>query len=598
MRISGDAAVPSSSEQSAKGQLGSLRYLLGYLRPYKKYIVLALLALCITSSSVLGLGYGLRYLVDEGISKGNGNLLNNAYYLLMGIIILLALTTYARYFLVTWIGEKVVADIRNDMYAHLVGLDVTFYETNRIGELLSRLTTDTTLIQTVVGSSVSIALRNAVLLLGGMIMLCVTSFQLTQYVLLIVPVVVAPIIILGKRVRRLSRDTQSRVADINAHAEETLSAIQTIQAFTLEALQINRFNGFVSDALATASKRIQMRSLLTAIVITLVLGAISTVLFFGGKAVIDGTISAGELSSFVFYAMIVAGSTGAISEVIGDLQRAAGAVERLTELKAETSSIPETDTPNTLPDTQIGDMAFHSVRFHYPSRPDDAALDNISFTIKKGNTTAIVGPSGGGKTTIFRLLLRYYDPSSGTITLEGNALNTLALHDLRSRIGIVSQDPVIFSASAYDNIALGNVDASEDDVHNAASDAEILEFLQTLPEGLNSYLGEKGVRLSGGQKQRVAIARALVRSPDILLLDEATSALDSDNEAKVQHALDNAMQNRTTLVIAHRLSTIQNADHIIVIDKGTIAAEGTHEELLAGNRLYQKLAKMQFRDAG
>lgn len=597
MRISGNTASSSSSGQAPKGNLGSLKYLWHYLAPYKAYVCLALLALLITSSSVLGLGYGLRYLVDEGISKGDMSLLNDSYSLLMGIIVMLAATTYARYFLVTWIGEKVVSNIREDMYAHLVKLDVTFYETNRIGELLSRLTTDTTLIQSVVGSSVSIALRNAVLLIGGMSMLFITSFELTQYVLLIVPLVVAPIIFLGKRVRKLSRETQDRVADINVQAEETLSAIQTIQAFTLEHHQISRFNGFVDDTLRTATKRIKMRSLLTAIVITLVLGAIATVLLFGGKAVINGTISAGELSSFVFYAMIVAGSTGAISEVIGDLQRAAGAVERLTELKAESSSIPETEQPVTLADGKTGNITFENVSFHYPSRPDEAALHDVSFNVKQGQTTAIVGPSGGGKTTVFRLLLRYYDPASGNITLENTPLDQLALNDLRQRIGIVSQDPIIFSASAYDNIALGNVNASEADVKDAANHAEILEFLESLPDGLESYLGEKGVRLSGGQKQRVAIARALVRSPDILLLDEATSALDSENETKVQRALDSAMQNRTTLVIAHRLSTIRNADNIILIDNGHIVAQGTHEQLLANNTLYQKLAKVQFKDA-
>jgi ATP-binding cassette, subfamily B, bacterial len=596
MRISGDAAPAAATETLNKASLGSLRYLLHYLRPYKLMIVVAMLALMITSSSVLGLGYALRHLVDEGISKGNTAYLDHSYLILMGVILMLAFTTYARYFLVTWIGEKVVAAIRRDIYTHLVALDVTFYETSRIGDLLSRLTTDTTLIQTVVGSSVSIALRNALMLLGGMVMLCVTSMELTAYVLLIVPVVVAPIIVLGKRVRRLSRATQDRVADINSHAEETLSAIQTIQAFTLEPRETTRFNGFIKDSLDTALQRIRMRSSLTAIVITLVLGAISTVLWFGGHKVIAGEISVGELSSFVFYAMIVAGSTGAISEVVGDLQRAAGAVERLAELKHQQSSLKIAPVPASLPAGAVGNLRFDDVRFAYPSRPDKAALHGVSFTVERGQTVAFVGTSGSGKSTIFRLLLRYYDPASGTISLEGLPLSSLSLEELRQRLGVVQQDTVIFSASAYDNIAVGRADATREEVMEAARDAEILEFLESLPEGLDAFLGEKGIRLSGGQKQRIAIARALVRSPDILLLDEATSALDSDNEQKVQQALSRVMEGRTTLVIAHRLSTVRNANKIILIDQGMIVAEGTHDSLFATNALYQKLASKQFRD--
>jgi ATP-binding cassette, subfamily B, bacterial len=593
MRSSRNAAL----KDMPKSSLTSLRYLRDYLLPYKWMIFFAMVALIITSSSVLGLGYALKHLVDDGIGKGNTELLTQSYIILLCVIVMLAFTTYARYFLVTWIGEKVVANIRTDIYSHLIDLDVTFYETNRIGDLLSRLTTDTTLIQTVVGSSVSIALRNALLLMGGIVMLCVTSLQLTAYVMLIVPLVVAPIIVLGKRVRRLSRASQDRIADINAHAEETLSAIQTIQAFTLEGRENARFNGFIDDSLNTSLQRIRMRSLLTAIVITLVLGAVSTVLWFGGQKVIGGEISVGELSSFVFYAMIVAGSTGAISEVVGDLQRASGAVERLAELKTQQSTLTTPLAPSTLPSGTIGNITFDDVVFNYPSRPDESALKSVSFSIKRGQTVAFVGTSGSGKSTIFRLLLRYYDPASGVISLEGQPLPSLALHDLRSRLGVVQQDTVIFSASAYDNIAVGRADATREEVLNAARDAEILDFLETLPEGLDSFLGEKGIRLSGGQKQRIAIARALVRSPDILLLDEATSALDSDNEHKVQQALARVMQGRTTLVIAHRLSTVRNADNIILIDQGVIVAEGTHDVLFENNPLYQKLASRQFKDA-
>ncbi len=596
MRLSGDAKPSLESEALNKAPLPSLRYLLGYLKPYRLLIVLALCALVITSSSVLGMGYALRYLVDEGIAQGNTALLDRSYGLLMGVIALLAITTFFRFFLVTWVGERVVADIRRDIYQHLLSLDVTFFETRRSGELLSRLTTDTTLIQTVVGSSVSIALRNALLLAGGLVMLCVTSLELTGYVLLIVPLVVAPIIVLGRRVRYLSRATQDRVADLNVHAEETIHAIQTIQAFTLEQRQTQRFTTLIQETLATAKQRIRMRSSLTAIVITLVLGAVATVLWFGGQKVITGSLSAGELSSFVFYAVLVAGSTGAISEVIGDLQRAAGAVERLAELKQERPSLRAVSSNMTASesDMKIPYLQFDNVTFHYPSRPDETALDHISFSVKQGQTLAIVGPSGGGKSTLFRLLLRYYDPPQGTIRLNGQAIDTMALNKLRSRIGIVSQDPVIFSTSAYENISLGNPEAPEEAVREAAQQAEILEFLESLPNGMDTYLGEKGVRLSGGQKQRVAIARALLRAPDLLLLDEATSALDSDNERKVQSALHHATSGRTTLVIAHRLSTVQNADHIVVIDAGQLVAEGVHETLLKTSPLYQTLARQQF----
>jgi ATP-binding cassette, subfamily B, bacterial len=591
---SGRYSADSTLTTAKKGNISSLRYLWHYIRPYSVLVGFALLALVFTSVSVLGLGYGLRYLIDDGIGAGNMDLLNDSYGLLLGIIVLLALTTYMRYYLVTWIGEKVVANIRTDMYQHLISLDVTFYESNRIGELLSRLTTDTTLIQTVVGSSVSIALRNALLLIGGLSMLIITSFSLTKYVLLIVPLVILPIIVIGKKVRVLSRQTQDRVADINVQAEETLSSIQTIQAFTLERYHAKKFDGLVEDSLKTARKRISMRAMLTAIVISLVLGAIITVLLLGGKAVIEGTISAGELSAFVFYAMVVAGATGAISEVVGDLQRAAGAVERLTELKSQHPLIKEPLAPETINPHHPDAVRFEHVVFNYPSRPDVAALSNVSFAAPKGKTTAIVGPSGGGKSTIFKLLLRYYDVSAGNIFLYNHKIQHLSLQDLRHHVGIVAQDTVIFSASAYDNIALGAVNATKDDVSKAAHRAEIGSFIESLPEQYDSYLGEKGVRLSGGQKQRIAIARALLRAPDILLLDEATSALDSENEEKVQQALAHIMKDRTTLVIAHRLSTVRSADNIIVVDAGQIVAQGTYDALLASNALFQTLAKAQF----
>ena len=579
-----------------KAAIGSLRYLSRYLKSYRLQIVVAFIALVFTSFSLLGLGYALRYLIDEGIGKGNLELLNNSYLLLMAVILLLAFATFVRYFMVTYIGEKVVADIRTDIFSHLLTLDVSFYETNRTGELLSRLTTDTTLIQSVVGSAVSVALRNSLLLIGGLVMLCVTSIELTSYVLMIVPAVVVPIILLGKKVRKLSKQTQEKIADLNAHSEETISAMATVQAFTLEKAQMQVFGSLIDETLQTAKKRITMRSILTAIVITLVLGAVATVLWIGGVKVIDGELSIGSLSSFVFYAMIVAGATGAISEVVGELQRAAGAVERLSELKAEITKVKSPANPVILNNENIGDIAFTNVCFSYPSRPDVKAMNDVSFTVKNGETVAIVGPSGSGKTTIFKLLLRYYDAKSGKITIQNHNLSAIDLHDLRSNIGLVSQEPMIFSTTAYNNIALGVEGASEEAVRAAARQAEILDFLETLPQGLNSHLGEKGIRLSGGQKQRIAIARAIIRQPNILLLDEATSALDSENERKVQLALENIMQGRTTLVIAHRLATVRGADKIILLNNGRIEAIGTHEELMLGSSLYMTLARQQFRD--
>lgn len=595
MRMSRDSSVPNSSATLAKGSLGSLHYLRHYIAPHRLMVVCALLALLITSSSVLGLGYALRTLVDEGIAQGDRALLDRSFLLLFAVILLLAGTTYARYFLVSWIGERVVAQMRRDIYHHLLHLDACFFETHRTGELLSRITTDTTLIQAVVGSSVSVALRNILLLCGGLIMLFSTSIELTAYVLLIVPLVVTPIIIIGKKVRALSRATQDKIADLNVHAEETIYAIQTIQAFTLEERHEQQFHDHVTASLTTARARIAMRAQLTALVITLVLGAIATVLWIGGQNVLAGTMSAGELSSFVFYAVVVAGSTGAISEVIGDMQRAAGAVERLAEIKQTESTLLHTIPPVPLPDAPLGTLRFEDVQFFYPSRPDIPALNHISFTVERGETVAIVGASGSGKSTLFRMLLRYYDPASGKILCNDTPLHHYDIGALRQRMAVVSQDPMIFSASARENIALGTPHATMDAIRQAAHDAEILEFIEQLPQGFESYLGEKGIRLSGGQKQRISIARAIIRAPDLLLLDEATSALDSENERKVQEALTRVMQGRTTLVIAHRLATVRNADKILVMHDGAIDAVGTHDELFASHELYHTLAQQQFK---
>ncbi len=577
-----------------KARLNYLQFLRGYLRPYRLQLVMALFAISFTSVSVLGLGGALRYLVDEGLGKGNPHLLNNAFGLLMGVTVLLALASYSRFYLVSWIGERVVADIRRHVFHHITHLDIAFFETNRTGDTLSRLTTDTTLLQTVVGSAVGVAIRNSFLLLGGATLLLITSYKLTGFVFLVIPFVIVPIIILGRRVRQYSRDTQQKVADLSAQAEETLSGIRTIHALALADYENNRFGQAVQSVQDAALNRIRWRAFLTALVIMLVFGAVVGVLWVGGHDVLEGRMSAGQLSSFVFYAVLVASSTGAISEIIGDLQRAAGACERLMELLQTPRSITAPAQPTALPQPLRGEIVFENVTFNYPARPDMAALKNFSLHIQAGETVALVGPSGAGKSTVLQLLLRFYDPQEGAIYLDGINIKDFDPQVLRTAMGLVPQDPVIFSTNAWDNIRLGHITASTAEILNAAHAAAAQEFLEELPNGLDTYLGEKGVRLSGGQKQRIAIARAVVRNPRVLLLDEATSALDSENETRVQAAMEQLMQNRTSIVIAHRLSTVLNAHRIVVLEDGKVESIGTHQALLSQSPLYARLAHLQF----
>ncbi len=588
------AQAAGGSDRPSSRELGQLRQVWGFVRPYRRQVAAAGVALTVAAATVLGMGMGLRRLVDEGFASGNADLLDQAVLVLIGVIFLLAASSYARFYLVSWLGERVVADIRRAVYARVIALSPAYFEVTRTGEILSRLTTDTSILQLVIGTSASFALRNILLLIGGLALLVVTSAKLTGLVVLVVPLVLIPILVLGRKVRGLSRASQDRVADVGAYAEESLGAIRTVQAFGHEGLDRERFGARVEAAFATAVRRIAARAILTSIVIVMVFGAVSVILWIGGHDVLLGRISAGELSAFVFYAVVVASAAGAISEVIGDLQRAAGATERLMELLATESDIAAPADPQDLPEPARGEVRFDQVGFQYPARPEVSALDDLSFTAAPGEKIAIVGPSGSGKTTIFQILLRFYDPQSGGILLDGVDLREADPGAVRARIALVPQEPVIFSADAWENIRYGRPEASDQEVRAAARAAAALEFLEELPEGLGTFLGEKGVRLSGGQRQRLAIARAILRDPPVLLLDEATSALDAESERAVQHALDSLMAGRTTLVIAHRLATVLKADRIVVIDRGRIVETGTHAELTAKGGLYARLAALQF----
>jgi ATP-binding cassette subfamily B protein len=579
--------------------LAYLRRTWDFMRPYKRQLALAGVALTVTSVATLSIGAGLKFLIDRGLGAGDLGTLNTGLALLIAIILVIALGTYFRFYYVSWVGERVVADIRAAVFGHLLRLSPGFFETAKTGEILSRLTADTTLLQTVIGSSLSIAVRNVFSLIGGVTMLIVTNPMLAGLVALVVPAVVAPIIWYGRRVRTLSRESQDRIADVGSYAEEALNAIRTVQAFVHEDRDRALFTGEVERAFATAMRRIFARGMLGSVVILLVFGAIALVLWAGGRGVITGTISAGDLSAFIFYAVIVAGAVGAVSEVLGDLQRAAGATERLVELLETKPDIEAPAAPRAMPEPARGAVSFENVTFHYPSRPQTAALHGLSFSVAPGEHVALVGPSGAGKTTVFQLLLRFYDPQSGIVAIDGVDLRTADPRDVRRRIGLVSQDPVIFAANALENIRYGRPDARDDEVIAAAEAAAAMEFIAKLPEGINSFLGERGVRLSGGQKQRIAIARAILRDPALLLLDEATSALDAENERLVQRALERLMVGRTTMVIAHRLATVVSADRIAVIEDGRLVATGRHDQLLSSNALYARLAALQFSaDAG
>ena len=575
----------------------NLRYLrrtAGFLKPYKARVAAAVVALLVTVGTGLAIGQGLKVLIDSGFAAGDAAALDRALLFLLSLAVIMAAGTFARFYFVSWVGERVVADLRQAVFDRILSLHTGFFEVTRTGEVLSRLTTDTTLLQTVIGSSASVALRNGLNLIGGLIMLFVTDPKLTGMVLLVVPLVVAPIMIFGRRVRRLSRASQDRVADVGAFAEESINAMRTVQAFTHEGVDQWRFAGEVENAFTVAISRILMRGFLTSVVILLVFASIGFILWVGGRDLQAGEITGGELTAFIFYATMVAFSVGVISEVYGELQRAAGATERLIELLEAEPEIVAPANPAPLPEPAEGRVRFEDVTFHYPSRPDLPALIGFSLDVQPGETVALVGPSGAGKSTVFQLLLRFYDPDSGRIALDGLDIRTADPQAVRARYALVPQDPVIFGADALENIRYGRPDADEAAVRAAAEAAAAAEFIDQLPDGFATFLGEKGARLSGGQRQRLSLARALLRDPSVLLLDEATSALDAENERLVQQALEKLKAGRTTLVIAHRLATVVNADRIIVMDQGRAVASGSHAELLQSNRLYARLAALQF----
>jgi ATP-binding cassette subfamily B protein len=560
-----------------------------FLAPYRVQILLAAIALSVAAGTVLAMGKGLRVLVDEGLVAGDRVLIG-----FFVVVILLAVSSYSRFYYVSWVGERLVADLRQAVFRHVLKLSPAFFEVTRTGEVLSRLTTDTTLLQAVISATASTALRNMLLFLGGIVLLFVSSLKLAALVIVVVPAVLVPILVLGRRVRKLSRESQDRVADVGAFIEETISAIRTVQAFGREAEDNRRFGDTVEAAFKTAQGRIQARAWLTALVMVLAFGSIGLILWIGSQDMLTGRISPGELSAFVFYAVIVAAAAAALSEVVGELQRAAGATERLLDLLRCAPQITAPDHPHPLPDPARGEIVFDQVRFRYPAGHRRAALGPFSATISPGERVAIVGPSGAGKTTVFQLLLRFYDPQEGKITFDGVPLSDASPEDLRARIGLVPQEPVIFSTTARENIRYGRPEASDKEVRRAAEIANAVEFLDLLPKGFDTYLGEKGVRLSGGQRQRMAIARAILRDPPVLLLDEATSSLDAESERAVQQALESLMSDRTTIVIAHRLATVLKADRILVLDEGLVVESGTHEELVKAGRLYARLAALQF----
>ncbi|MGY6632844.1 MAG: ABC transporter transmembrane domain-containing protein [Alkalilacustris sp.] len=590
-----DGTEDDARDRAPSRRLGALGALFPFVRPYRRLLAAALTALVLTALVALTLPLAVRRVVD-GFEAKDALLLNAYFAGALGVAGLLALGTGLRYYLVTRLGERVVADIRKAVFDRMIGMSPAFYERVMTGEVLSRITTDTTLILSVIGSSVSIALRNVLLLVGGLLALTLTSAKLTGFVLLLVPAVIVPIVVMGRRLRRLSRENQDWIAASSGSASEALQAAQTVQAYTCERSSRADFARVTETSFEVARKRILTRAVMTVIVIFLAFSGIVGVLWIGANSVASGAMTAGELVQFLIYAVIVAGAVGALSEIWGELQRAAGATERLVELLEAEDGVRDPVPATPLPRPVRGEITFEDVTFRYPARPDTAALRGVSFRVAPGETVALVGPSGAGKTTIIQLLERFYDPAMGRILLDGIDLRQMARADFRHAIALVPQDPVIFAASARDNIRFGHSEASDAAVEAAARAAAAHDFLTALPEGYDTTLGERGVLLSGGQKQRVAIARAILRDAPVLLLDEATSALDAESERAVQKAVEQLATGRTTLIVAHRLATVKKADRILVFEDGRIVAEGTHDALVAQGGLYARLARLQFTD--
>ncbi|MCF6315349.1 MAG: ATP-binding cassette domain-containing protein [Marinosulfonomonas sp.] len=587
--------TPEMENRDKSKKVGALSGLIPFLRPYKHMVILSVMALMFTAAISLILPLAVRRVID-GFSEDNTALLDQYFGAALGIAAALAVGTGLRYYLVTRLGERVVADIRKAVFERVITLSPAFYERIMTGEILSRITTDTTVIQSVIGSSVSVALRNVLLLFGGMALMLFTSAKLTGLVLLIVPVIIVPIIVLGRRLRKLSRENQDWIAASSGSASEALSSVQTVQAFTQEAATTHAFDEVTEKAFVSARKRIGTRAVMTVIVIFLIFSGVVWVLWIGARDVQTEVMTAGQLVQFLIYAILVAGAVGALSEIWGELQRAAGATERLVELLQTDDSVVDPAQPVALAASPKGAIDFDDVTFSYPARPKHAALKGASVSIKPGETVALVGSSGAGKSTIIQLLLRYYDPQKGSISIDGVDLRKMERGAFRQAISVVPQDPVIFANSAMENIRFGRPSATDAEVEEAAKAAAAHDFLTALPDGYGTYVGERGVMLSGGQKQRIAIARAILRDAPILLLDEATSALDAESERAVQQAVEVMAADRTTLIVAHRLATVKKADRILVFDEGQIVSEGTHQELVAEGGIYARLAKLQFTD--
>ena len=583
-------------ETAEKVSLSALRLFARYAVPYRRKIMVAAAALLMVSAATLSLGQGLAFFVDQGLGADNPDMLRLSVFVTLGLASILSIGSYLRARLVNEVGEHIVADMRRALFSHLLHLHTGYFETAKTGDLLSRINTDTILMQTVLTSTLSMAIRNILILIGGLFLLISASMKMSLVIAVIIPLVVVPVVVLGAKLRKASRKAQDKVAEVAVGAEESLSAMRLIHAFHQHAFQDKQFGDKVEASRQAALRRVHLLGLLSATVIFLVFCGIITILWVGGQDLLAGKITAGELSAFVFYAFLVAVSTGALSELAGDLQRAAGAADRVAQILDMKNALPRAEAPVTLPQQDEVSVSLDQVSFAYEARPDKPVLDGLSIHIPAGSHVALVGPSGAGKSTLFHLLLRFYDPLSGAIKLNNCDIRDLSLADLRATIGLVPQEPTLFSGTLADNIAFGSPGASREAVREAARQAEILEFIDALEDGFDSFVGEKGIRLSGGQKQRVAIARVILRNPRLLLLDEATSALDSVSESAVQAALGNVMKDRTSLVIAHRLSTIIDADMILLLDKGQLVATGTHETLLNESALYRELAYYQFGD--